>query len=567
MNWIKEFIHICLNNTVLADATTGLLVTLITFTAIFCRNKIKHIWVRLFSKPKKEEARTQAEKAVLQNIEHLSTMFIEPLCQRINPANDKDAKKELVFSVLKAKLEVNEANWDGGHHILVLADAGMGKSTLLAMIRMKPHKVIPKNRSCVLLKINSDLEEQLKAIKNPSKVVLLLDALDEDAEAITHGFVKRLISIIQSTLSFYRVIITCRTQFIPQENKQFTVNRRNYNNLPDTLKISKSLLGKLKVSQKKPDEISFVKCDWGKNDHYEMQLIISGFAINTIYLSYFTDEQVDEYIDRMHQFNGITKQSITQIRALTRKIDDLRVRPLLLANIDKIIDRLPDITDNVYDIYEAIVDSWLYYEQRKPNAHYSHEQLLYACRLIAMQMLRTKKQTVSENEIQSLQEGVDLLRTIQSIDIFGRSFLNRREGGDFLFAHRTIQEFLVVFHLLNGSSHNNFSIKLSDQMNLFMKAFFSSEKRQKGNPSFSLNLNNISTLEKLNIRNKVFDNTSFQYSEFNDCIFTDCTFVHCSFNNAVAPNCKFVKCNFQHTDLDCVNFEKTVLEECTFIEN
>ena len=60
--------------------------------------------------------------------------------------------------------------------------------------------------------------DEINAAANKRGTILLLDSLDEDPEA--YGRVKdRLLEILHASQHFFRVIITCRTQFFPDVDK------------------------------------------------------------------------------------------------------------------------------------------------------------------------------------------------------------------------------------------------------------------------------------------------------------------------------------------------------------
>lgn len=70
----------------------------------------------------------------------------------------------------------------GGHtQLFILSDAGMGKTSLLLMLKLAHlFSFWPKRYNCLLLKLGPDTLERLRAHPNKGDTVLLLDALDED---------------------------------------------------------------------------------------------------------------------------------------------------------------------------------------------------------------------------------------------------------------------------------------------------------------------------------------------------------------------------------------------------
>jgi len=62
----------------------------------------------------------------------------------------------------------------------------------------------PREKKCVLKKLNKRTLDELSEITNRTETILLLDSLDEDPA-----------EILDASQHFFRVIITCRTQFFP----------------------------------------------------------------------------------------------------------------------------------------------------------------------------------------------------------------------------------------------------------------------------------------------------------------------------------------------------------------
>jgi len=106
--------------------------------------------------------------------------------------------------------------------ILVLADTGMGKTTFLINLFLKYLK--KKNNTSFRQKFpiklypigDSETFKDIDRLPNKENTILLLDALDEDIQALK-DYNSRLQEIIKKVKKFKRVIITYRTQFFPSE--------------------------------------------------------------------------------------------------------------------------------------------------------------------------------------------------------------------------------------------------------------------------------------------------------------------------------------------------------------
>lgn len=161
-------------------------------------------------------------------LDELISYYIEPDCQNINPANVDEEEpifvaRQPAFSLLNAFFNSTFVNSsDGRNQLFLLSDAGLGKSSLFLIIKLC--SLLPNNSSAqdfnnnpvVLLKINSQTLSKVRSLERRSETILLLDALDEDPLTWNHPE-KRLVKILQATMHFRRVCISCRTQFFPEK--------------------------------------------------------------------------------------------------------------------------------------------------------------------------------------------------------------------------------------------------------------------------------------------------------------------------------------------------------------
>lgn len=123
--------------------------------------------------------------------------------------------KTPVFETLDEFLAEPVLTHDGCQQMFILADAGMGKTSLLPMLKLG-HLLSfwPKGYGCLLLKLGADTLERLDKHADQAHTVLLLDALDEDPTA--RGRIReRLLELLEHSQNFRHVLIACRTQFFP----------------------------------------------------------------------------------------------------------------------------------------------------------------------------------------------------------------------------------------------------------------------------------------------------------------------------------------------------------------
>lgn len=366
----------------------------------------------------------------------LARYYVQPHCQHHNPA-DYDENEPISFVQSPIFQTINQflrgdfvVQGDGRNQMFILSDAGMGKTSLLLMLKLAHLMSFwPSDCECALIKLGIDSLTKIEALKNRSNTVLLLDALDEDPSA--WGRIDdRIQELLSETSTFRRVIISCRTQFFPE--------------------------------------------DAGDPFGSPGRVRVAGFACPVLYLSLFDDEQVEVYLRKRfpkrwlsYFFTG-KNDKVTRSRSIVTKMYSLRFRPLLLAHIDYIV----EINENVwndYTVYLSLVKSWLMREQRKYYAQHkitlSSEDLISACIIIAKHMSISNERAIAPEELKKLQLAHHVLKQLQHIDIGGRSLLNRRSDGAYRFSHYTIQEFLLVHGcIIENTMDRKHPLRITGQM-------------------------------------------------------------------------------------------------------
>jgi uncharacterized protein YjbI with pentapeptide repeats len=361
----------------------------------------------------------------------LAECYIEPDCQQFNPADDdEDEVRSIVKESIFKRLEhfFGGRLLTGGHQLFILADSGMGKSSVLMMLKLAHLKSLwPKEYDCVLVKLGQETIKRLDEIKGKRKTILLLDALDEDPTS--WGRINaRLKEILIASRNFWRVIISCRTQFFSAGEDPF--NRR----------------GKVEVE---------------------------GFLCPVIYLSLFSDEQVTVYLKR--RFSG-RDHEIAEARALLSRMHSLRFRPMLLAHIEDLLQsETRDWTE--YSIYEALVAAWLHRECVKPlpgRRMPRPEDVWTVCSQLALHLHDQGSREIAETALIKLLG--DGFRHLSRLDIGGRSLLNKNSQGAYRFSHYSIQEFLVARELALGRMVRPLaSVRATDQLLRFLIAWLSKQ--------------------------------------------------------------------------------------------
>jgi len=337
----------------------------------------------------------------------IAKYYIEPDCQEVNPADRHDedffTSREPILKKIDEFFRMRKFR-HGDNQLIILSDAGVGKTSLLVMLKfLHLTSFWPSNYDCVLKKISKETVSEISNIESKRTTILLLDSLDEDQTA--YGAIKeRLLAILDATSEFFKVIITCRTQFFPD-----------------------------------------VECD-----PFELpgRIRIGGFVCPSKYISLFDDDKIGRYLQKRFDRHFFLKNNKLDISSkIIKQMGSLRCRPMLLSYIDDLIDSpVIDIEGSEYIIYKSLVEAWLIREEAKTGV--SAASLLDACERLALIMYNERITALPEDLLDSHISTFSDLKNIKNIDLKGRSLLNKNSEGAFRFAHYTFQEFLLCRYAL-----------------------------------------------------------------------------------------------------------------------
>ena len=372
---------------------------------------ISSLWKQLNAKRKKREAELEhINNSVLYSDPlDLAKVYVEPSCQEVNPADRHDEdhflSKQPLFQMI-SKFLAMKSYQQGNNQLFVLSDAGMGKTSSLVMMKLiNLTNFWPNEYACHLEKLGRDTLDNLNKIENKRKTILLLDSLDEDPTAYER-VEERLLEILNATKTFSKVIITCRTQFFP-------------NHETDPLEVP----GRIKIGP---------------------------FICPSKYLSVFEDSQVEAYLLKRFPKRLLfdsNKEKREKAKSLVQRMGSLRCRPMLLSFIEDLVGTEKKLAiRSEYSLYYALVNNWLIREEGKTGI--SSDVLLSVCARLAFEMQAKKMVKISPQELNDLIDKFNEIEKITHIDIAGRSLLNRNSDGDYRFSHYSIQEYLVVYFIL-----------------------------------------------------------------------------------------------------------------------
>ena len=145
--------------------------------------------------------------------------YISTRAQYTDPCDDENVASAESFQLIPFFLNHVFKDYET-QYFIVLADSGMGKTTFLLNLFFKYYKKIFKKNHIVFLSLTFDAAiKKIRGIKDKEKTILLLDGFDEDKYAMK-DYVSRLQVICNETELFYKVIITSRTQFFPDNQSE-----------------------------------------------------------------------------------------------------------------------------------------------------------------------------------------------------------------------------------------------------------------------------------------------------------------------------------------------------------
>ncbi|QLC25954.1 hypothetical protein HFP57_13590 [Parasphingopyxis algicola] len=145
--------------------------------------------------------------------------YVEPDCSPTDPSNESDLRytadvRERIFKVVDRYVEVSGRR----KHLMILADSGMGKTSFcLNYFLHAQKKFTPEHHVALVSLAHPECMEYIAAIKNKRNTILLLDALDENSEAIVN-YNEKLSEILIAATDYLVVIVTCRSQFFEDQD-------------------------------------------------------------------------------------------------------------------------------------------------------------------------------------------------------------------------------------------------------------------------------------------------------------------------------------------------------------
>ena len=354
--------------------------------------------------------------------------YISTRYQNVAPSADVElgskyiaaAKEKLIPLFLNKAFKNDE---DDNKFYMIFADSGMGKTTFLVnlYINYKNRWKNPLNAHQFEIKLfplgYPNVLEDIEKVKDKQNTIILLDALDEDIEAVK-DYKKRLNLILSKVHKFREIVITCRTQFFPSEAEE-------------------------------PDRTGYFSA--GERGEYRFQ---------KLYLSVFDDKNIKQYLKK--RFSILQYKKYKQAKKIAEKSPNLVVRPMLLSYIEELVDSNKEFEFS-FQIYEALIENWITRESRKPkiSSRYGNEEnfknLLYQfSQELAINLYENRKRRNGYfipkgeyfgNEQLDLEQIEKERIELSESEKRSKSLLNRNAVGEYKFSHKSVFEYFLAKEL------------------------------------------------------------------------------------------------------------------------
>ena len=338
----------------------------------------------------------------------------------------------------------------------VLAETGMGKTTFLvqllnAYINKYTKKTLPYDIYILPMADDKVLEKICNLpVSSKRNTILLLDALDENTNAydrkdaagnIISTYEKFREELEQAVEEFRFVVITCRTQFFPDNKSE--------------LKELKHGLYTYSTPEK------------------------SLPRYKRLFISPFSDKDINKYIGEKYKWHCRVKRKAKKIIS---SIKSLAVRPLILSYIDDLIGG--KIENGILDAYRIIIDKWLLREvntiRDEDERARQKELLYYFSRKLAVYIYGHWRKTgnlyLTQAEYETFKtenpefNGVDF-------SFATKSLVTRDSQHNILFAHKSFLEYFCAEQVFMGK-FSDFYFPGMDMARTFFDLFCQADEKE-----------------------------------------------------------------------------------------
>lgn len=353
-------------------------------------------------------------------------IFIETKFQ-VNPPHDKEDPKENMFTepphnliefyVKKVFVKDNRPEF----LYCVLGGSGMGKTTfsinlVKRYISSHTEKSIPYDIFLFSLS-NETIMQDIQNVDNPERCILILDALDENTEAVKDY--NKFISQLENAVQHFRiVIITCRTQFFANEESEPRKSRLTY---------------------------------YSKGKTFQ--------EYTRHYITIFDDDDINNYIQQKFKSRKKRKSA----KRIVEKCSSVLVRPLLLSYIEDLVGYTPSETFFSCDIYSVLIDKWIerevnFWETKKHRVMPELKSQLHDfSEKLALNIFNNRENSgglfITNNDFE---EFLKKNRFTGPYSYSGRSLVNRDSAGNCKFAHKSFLEYFLAIQMFKNGIEISF---------------------------------------------------------------------------------------------------------------
>lgn len=368
------------------------------------------------------------------DVSRATKYYIDTKYQNVAPSEDDEPGRKYIAAA-KNKLiplfinQVFKRGNNSNKFFLILADSGMGKTTFMINLYIKyKSKVnlsfsLPKFEIKLLPLGAKEVFKEIEKIENKYNTILLLDAFDEDIQALDN-YEKRMKELIKITEGFRAIVISCRTQFFPSQHEE-------------------------------PHETGYFT--FGGDSEHKFQ---------KLYLSVFSDNDINSYLWR--RFGILKLSKYLKARQIVKQCPNLMVRPMLLGHIEDLVNHT-EAFSYAYQIYKHLIQKWIERESEKPgitekfsNPRIYQKLLLNFSQKLAKNFYNKRKKRggyfISNDTPFEIEDGLSLSEIEQQETSLSeregrsRSLLNRNAIGQYKFSHKSILEYFLVMEMLCDSS-------------------------------------------------------------------------------------------------------------------
>lgn len=445
-----------------------------------------------------------------------------------NDQSHHDPDEAINYSRKKSLIKHIEYSFKTGSsikRIVVLAGSGMGKTALLYNLYKRHINKYLSSYKMILIELGTENSfKRILEIEDPENTVLLLDALDENIEALLN-YSETIENINKITQPFYRVVITCRMQFFEHRN-----------DVPKLLSYSGGVASAGDVASKFSE---------------------------IVYVAPLNDRQVSWFLIRKYilSINDSSFSQYKKAKLLAKHVPDLIVRPMLLTYMDYILGR-PEQHEYIYQIYESMIKGWL--ERRKSDElDPNYDDALKFMYILAINLVKNystrKGYHISKNEAIELAHSYNI--TLEDWQITGRSLLSVDVNNHYKFSHLAFMEVLVARGIRSLDAIGEWTP--TPQTEQFLKEMVHSESLKPRSQLCHLDLSGIS-IKGSDLEGSDMTDTNLSNAELIDVNFkdTNLTRANLQFEDLTSSNIEGT--NFTEANLRGANFSKNKLSNINF---